>query len=248
MIIVAHRGASADAPENTLPAIELAWQQGADAVEVDLQVSGDGRAVVIHDATSARTAGNPRPVASQTLAELQRLDAGSWKGSQFAGARLPSLSQALDLVPEGKSIFLELKSSALQTSDLPAVLTDQDPSGERTILISFSLPLLRRMRLLLPRHPAYWVWDLRRVPEAQRGSRIARLLEMATRADVQGLNLSGDAITAAFQVELIRKTGLHAGCWTVDNAETARRLHSFGIDSLTTNRPGWIRQQLQVAE
>lgn len=82
---VAHRGASFDAPENTLIAMKQAWEQGADAIELDLWLSKDGRVVVCHDADTGRTGGVKRKIADQTWAELQQLDVGAWKGPQFKG-------------------------------------------------------------------------------------------------------------------------------------------------------------------
>src|ERR1041385_7430828 len=84
MQIIAHRGASHEAPENTLSAIRLAWQQKADAAEVDVQLSGDGRLVVIHDASTRRTGGRARRVGEQTLAQLRGLDVGRWKNQRGA--------------------------------------------------------------------------------------------------------------------------------------------------------------------
>src|SRR4051812_36049152 len=120
--IVAHRGASTDAPENTLPAIELAWRQQADAVEIDVQVSKDGRLVAIHDSTTERTTGQPGSVQHLNLEELQQLDAGAWKGSRFAGARIPTLQEVADLVPHGKRLFVELKCGPAGLPDLERTL------------------------------------------------------------------------------------------------------------------------------
>src|SRR4051794_3938882 len=97
--VIAHRGASHDAPENTLAAIKLAWQQEADAAEFDLHLSRDGKLVVIHDADTRRVAGVDKRVAEQTLAELRRLDVGAWKGPRFAGERIATLEEVLATVP-----------------------------------------------------------------------------------------------------------------------------------------------------
>src|SRR3954466_12398745 len=95
MEIIGHRGASYDAPENTLSAVNLAWQQGADAVEVDVHLSRDGRVIVIHDDNTRKTAGLKRKVCDQTWSELQKLDAGKWKGANWKGERIPDLEQVL---------------------------------------------------------------------------------------------------------------------------------------------------------
>src|SRR6476661_5646642 len=107
--IVAHRGASAEAPENTLPSFKLGWEL-ADADELDIYLSKDGEAVVMHDASTKRTAGLDKLVADQTLAELKALDAGSWKAPSWTGTRIPTLAEVLALVPEGKRLFIEIKA------------------------------------------------------------------------------------------------------------------------------------------
>ena len=107
--IIAHRGASADAPENTLTAIQLAWRQSADAAEIDVQLTADGQLVAIHDETLLRTGGVDWAVKDYTLAQLKTLDIGSWKSPQFAGERIPTLAEVLDIVPLGKRLFIEVK-------------------------------------------------------------------------------------------------------------------------------------------
>src|SRR5262245_12146520 len=105
--IVAHRGSSHDAPENTLAAFRRAWELGVECVELDVHVTSDGQAVVIHDESTKRTAGRDRPVAAQTLAEIKQLDAGRWKGPAHAGERIPTLGEVLTTMPSGRTLFVE---------------------------------------------------------------------------------------------------------------------------------------------
>ncbi len=110
MKIIAHRGASFDAPENTLAAIRLAWQQQADAVEIDVHLSRDRHLVAIHDFNTRKTTGRNRPVARQTLAQLRTLDAGQWKHPRWRGEKIPTLEEVLATVPPGKRLFIEIKA------------------------------------------------------------------------------------------------------------------------------------------
>jgi glycerophosphoryl diester phosphodiesterase len=108
--IIAHRGASYDAPENTLTAVQLGWQQQADGVEIDIKLSKDGHIVAFHDHGTARTTGANHTLAELTLAELRDLDAGSWKNARFAGERIPALEEILAIIPPGKRLFIEIKA------------------------------------------------------------------------------------------------------------------------------------------
>jgi len=108
--IIGHRGASHDAPENTLAAFKLGWEQGADAVELDIWLTKDGKIVCLHDADTKRTTGVLKKVAESTLDELRTLDAGTWKDAKWRGEKLPTLTEALAAIPAGKRLVIEIKA------------------------------------------------------------------------------------------------------------------------------------------
>ena len=101
-MIVAHRGSSHEAPENTLPAFELAWEQGADAVEGDFLLTGDGKIVCFHDKDTKRLTGKKLEVAKTSFADLQKLDVGKWKDEKFRGTRMPLISDVFATIPPRK--------------------------------------------------------------------------------------------------------------------------------------------------
>ena len=107
--IIAHRGESADAPENTLAAFRLAWERDVTSIELDVHLSADDRLVVIHDADTERTCGVKRVIKTSRYADLRELDAGRWKGEQFAGEPLVTLEDVLALLPKGKRCIIEVK-------------------------------------------------------------------------------------------------------------------------------------------
>lgn len=107
--IVAHRGASHDAPENTLPAFQLAWKQGADAIEGDFHLTKDGKIICIHDYDTKRVAGTKLIVKDSTLEQLQALDAGKWFRAEFKGTRLPTFAEVAATVPDGRKFYVEVK-------------------------------------------------------------------------------------------------------------------------------------------
>ena len=118
-MLTAHRGASHNAPENTMAAFNLAWQENADGIEGDFYLTSDGQIVCIHDATTARTGDIDLTVATSTLAELKAVDVGSWKGSEWSGEQIPTLEEVLSCIPTGKYIQIEIKAG-LNSSDVSA--------------------------------------------------------------------------------------------------------------------------------
>ena len=133
--IVAHRGASYDAPENTLESVKLGWEQGADAVEVDVYLSKDGYIVVHHDSDTKKTAGVNRKVVDQTLAELQQLDVGARKGAKWNGVRIPELDDVLVTIPEGKRMFVEVKCGPEIIPSLAKAFEKSGKKAEQLVVI-----------------------------------------------------------------------------------------------------------------
>jgi glycerophosphoryl diester phosphodiesterase len=156
-LIVAHRGASFDAPENTLPAFELAWEMGADAVEGDFLLSKDGHIVCVHDKKTKKVADQNLEVVQSTLAELQALDVGSRKDEKFRGTRIPTLPEVFATVPKGKKIFVEVKCGP---EIIPALTKEIDRSGlthDQVVLICFNAEVIRKFKKVKPKHKAYWL-------------------------------------------------------------------------------------------
>lgn len=242
--IIGHRGASHDAPENTLPSVRLGFEQGADAVEIDVFATADGRIVAIHDPDTQRVAGVKLDVAKSTLAELRELDAGSWKGEQWAGTVIPTLEEVLEAVPEGHRLFIEVKC---EKSALPNLEQAIESSGkrERVVLISFSLPLIEQAKRMMRDLPAYWIYGFSLRERARWGNPTMHgLIRKADKAGLDGLDLDGEGpITQSF-VEKLRARGMDLYVWTVNDPKRARELLTMGVTGITTDRPGYLRQQL----
>jgi glycerophosphoryl diester phosphodiesterase len=242
--IIGHRGASFDAPENTLASVRLAWAQGADAVEIDVHLSRDGRLVAIHDASTRRTARVNRKVARQTLAQLRALDVGRWKGVQWAGEKIPTLEEVLASIPPGRRLFIEVKSRADAAPELANALSRcQCPPGQ-VVFISFSLPLLRSLKRSFPNIEVCWISELKRSWRTRRRPSASMLIHKIKTAGVDGLDLKArKSITPGF-VKTIHEAGLKLYVWTVDSPAVAKMLARAGVDGLTTNRPGWLREKI----
>lgn len=242
MEIIAHRGASHDAPENTLAAVRLGWSQDADAVEVDVHLTADGRLAVIHDPDTRRTARAERLVRDLTLEELQRLDAGAWKSPVFAGEPVPALDGVLALVPPGRRVFIEVKSGPEAVGELVRCLAHSRLSPAQIVVISFELETVRRAKRQLPRCTVCWIVE--RDSEVGRWPR-EEILRRAREAGLDGLDLEAEWVDEAW-VKQTRAAGFKLFVWTVDDAPLARRLAAAGVDGITTNRPRWLREQLRT--
>ena len=162
--IIAHRGASRIAPENTLAAFRSAAEQGARWVEFDVSLLGDGAAVVHHDGRWGRTTDADGPLAGAVRADLANIDAGGWYGPDFAGERVPTLEQTLDLLDElGMSANLEMKAhgdeAVLLADAVTEALRPRGWSRERIVVSSFEHTTLDRLRQNLPRQPIALLWS-----------------------------------------------------------------------------------------
>ena len=184
--MIAHRGASAYAPENTLAAFQLALRQGADGVELDVQLSADGEVVVCHDGSVDRTTDGHGLVAELSLAQLKQLDAGAWFGQAFRGERIPTLAEVFESLPGG-IIDVELKPGAL-SSALPnkvAALITRFNLSERVIVTSFLPHYLSRIHQLLPKQ-AIGLLELRGIGRLAGAYHFLRLAEPGLRAAAPG--------------------------------------------------------------
>ena len=242
-LIVAHRGASADAPENTLPAFELAWKQGADAIEGDFQLTKDGHIVCIHDEDTEKYAGKKLVVARSTLAQLQALDVGSWKNKKFAGTRIPTLSQVLATVPAKKKIFIEVKTGPEMVEPLKKALAATTLQPDQIVVIAFDADFVTAWKKASPDCVTNLIisHNRRRWGLSPSADKTLALLK-ATGADGLSTN-THRAVNKKF-VERLRKAGYPHHVWTVNDAKTARRFINYGTQSLTTDRPGALRKEL----
>jgi glycerophosphoryl diester phosphodiesterase len=241
--IIAHRGASHEAPENTLAAIRLGWEQQADAVEVDVHQSRDGHMVVIHDATTRKTARLNRRVDAQTLAQLRALEVGRWKHRRWEGEPIPTLAEVLATVPTGKRLFVEIKCSVACLPQFVATIRNSPTPARQIVPIGFNLTTMRLIKWALPESEVCWVVAFHRALRGWR-PRAEWLIEKAREAGLDGLDVGARGPVDARFVQKIHAAGLKLYIWTVDSPKKARQLNLAGVDGITTNRPGWLRGQI----
>lgn len=253
--IIGHRGASYDAPENSLSSMKLAWKQNADAIETDIHLSKDGHLVIMHDYDTKRVGGVDLKIADSTWAELQTVDIGKWKGAQFAGEKIPTLDSFFATIPDGKCIFTEIKTkenvSGPEFEKAKAILPElgkaMKASGKKPDqlrIICFHLGMSQAAKKQFPDHPVYWLQDYKK-DKAGNFPSVDDLIKKAKKANVDGLDLNFHfPIDEAF-VKKVHDAGLKLYTWTVDDPEVAKAETKAGVDGITTNRSGWLREQLK---
>jgi glycerophosphoryl diester phosphodiesterase len=242
--LIAHRGASFDAPENTLAAEQLAWEQGADGFETDVHLTRDGRLIACHDDNVKRVTGRDAVIREHTLDELRDLDAGTWKGIRYAGEKLPTLEEQLALLPPGKHIFIELKGGPELVPALGRSLAGAAVDASLITIISFNEAALAEARRSLPQFRTSFLAAHDRLSALSPASRVEALVTRAVAAGCAGLGLQETWPLDHAGAELVRRAGLQLHVWTVDHVTVARRWIDLGAVTLTTNRPGWLREQL----
>lgn len=240
--IIGHRGASEDAPENTVASFKLGYAEGADGCELDFHSTKDHRLIVIHDGTTKRVAGVDKKISEQTFDELRALEVGQWgkwKGKGFT-EKLPTLDEALATIPEGRKLYLHCYASEKDLKQVRDAVMRSGKRPEQVVFIAFDLGPCKEFKTLLPQCKAYWLHGYGSNPPS-----VDELIQKAKAAGVDGINLDYHfPIDKAF-VEKVHHAGLEMHAWTVDDASKANKLIHAGVDSITTDRPGWLRSQVR---
>lgn len=238
-LVIAHRGFSWIAPENTLAAYRLAMEAGAEMAECDVWLSADGVPVLLHDRDLERTTGVAGPVTERTVAELKQLDAGSWKSEEYAGERIPTLVETLRLVKGRMRLVIEIKPSGMEQEVVDAI-AEAGVAPEDVMIFSFRHDVVDRIARIEPLLPTTWlVGDF---PEDEEGW--PEVIRQALRARVSALGLSRRNVPAGF-VHLAHQVGLPVFVWTVNEEEEMRRLIDLGVDAIITDRPDVLLSLLE---
>lgn len=256
MKIIGHRGASADAPENTLESLQLAWEQGAYGAECDIIRTRDGKLVLMHDDSTRRTAwgGVDLFVEATDWSDLKDLDVGSWKDPKWQGVKIPLLAEVLRAIPEGRHLYVEIKSGeanrgadARVLDDLENLLAQEEIAPEKITFISFDHDFLNRLKKRLPGYNVYYLTTYLKFPGKWPAIRSAGALEKylqdAQANGIDGLDLESSAVITKEWVKKIHARGLKVAIWGYsqdDTLENARRYQEMGVDFFTTNTPASI--------
>ena len=224
VLIIAHRGASAYEPENTLRSVKRALELGVDMVEIDAQASRDGQIIVIHDAKVDRTTNGKGYVRDMTLDELKRLDAG-------LGERIPTLEEVIRLVGGRAQLVVEIKVPGIEEKVLQII--EKNRVESKALITSFHHPVIKRVRELSPNMRTGIIIASRPVkPEnLSIDANANALFAKQTYVDIQ-------------MVEESHKNKLAVYPWTVDTLDEAKSLVKMGVDGIVTNKPDLLRSAI----
>ncbi|MGE5672470.1 MAG: glycerophosphodiester phosphodiesterase [Mycobacterium leprae] len=226
---IGHRGCAGSHPENTLAAFRRAVELGLDGVEFDIQRTRDGHLVVMHDPVVNRTTNGNGLLPFMTLAEIQQLDAGAWKGAQFAGERVPTLQELIRATPDSLRLFLELKVGSIHYPGIEAeVLATVAAEGAeaRVQISSFDHKALKLLHELSPQTPLGMLY----------GCNLLDPIGMARTIGAEALHPSWEWVTPELVAEA-HAAGLKVNTWTVDLPEVIAMVKQAGVDGIMSNYP-----------
>ncbi len=244
-LLISHRGESHDAPENTMRAFRLAWDRNTDGIECDLQLSADDQVIVVHDGNLKRIANIERNIRDTTAAELEKVDFGRHKGSEFAGEKMLRFEDLLAAAPKDKYLFIELKGSdpALVDAVTP-IMKKYAPSPDRVRLIAFNAPLLEYAGKCMPQYRRSLLLSLKAKTPDERRALLERGLDTARKIGASGMDLGALPPDDQESVAAVRRAGLELQVWTIDDPDAAQRYRQLGVDAITSNRAAFLREKM----
>lgn len=241
-MIIAHRGASAAAPENTKAAFTLAWQLKAPAAECDVHLTGDKQVVVIHDNNTKRTAGADVNISEVNYSQISLLDAGSFKDRKYAGQQIPLLADIIETIPADGKLLVEIKCG---TEILPYLEQVINKSGKRSqiVIIGFNIDVVATAKQRMPDIPMLWLVMTEKDKNDKWIPHGPELITMAKKHNLEGLDVHCAGLSKEF-VQEAHKAGLKIDTWTVDDISIARKAKEMGVDGITTNKPDLLMKEL----
>jgi len=246
--VIAHRGESFDAPENTLASFGLAWDRNDDTVETDIHLTSDGQLIISHDPDTKRIAGQPLVIKDTPLATLKKLDAGGWKGSKWAGEKYPTLDEVLKQMPPGKRIFVEIKIGPEAVEPLAKSIEAVHRPAQDIVIISFNIDSVRAAKARFKDHQVYYLVSQKQDKQTQAWTPTTEeMIAKAKEAGADGLDINAKPCVNADVVKQAHAAGLKLLVWTIDDVDLAKSMRDMGVDGITTNRAAWMREQLYNA-
>lgn len=242
-ILIAHRGASAYYPENTIPAFEAAIEMDAEMIELDVQLSKDGTPVVFHDADLARCTNGRGKLKNHTLEGLKELDAGKWFAGKFKGTRIPTLEEVLQLSQNSIALNIEIKTESVTDEYRHGIeekcieLVREYDMEQHVMFSSFDYRAVRHVKRLDPKMPAALLYNAG-LSQYKLPSDLVNIYE------ADAFNCSQRQLSKKWLAD-VKANGFPLYIYTVDKAERMRELISLGVDGIFTNKPDVLKKTVE---
>lgn len=238
LLFVGHRGASYLAPENTLASIRLAWELGANAAECDVMLTADHRVVVFHDKNTRKLTGKNFTISESTWQQLKPLTIIPRESNlpEYTHETIPLLEELLGSIPEDRLLVIEIKTGPEILPYLEQVISEHWNRGHISF-IAFDFETIRELKLRYPEVPCYYLSMFK--------ADFNKHLEAVVNSGLDGVDLRYNIIDRKL-MDRCRASGLDVWCWTVNDPETALEMKNHGVSAITTDRPAWLKTQLEA--
>jgi len=232
-----HRGSSLHAPENTKASVALAWEQGADAVEIDIHLSKDNRLMVIHDSNTKRTSGKDYRVEDTASDVLRQLDVGSFKGGKYKNERIPFLEEIIGMVPASKTLYIELKCGLDGLPFLQKVIRANAAKGKLAI-ICFDYEVIVAAKKMFPNNSCHYLIG--------KEEGLKENIKKAALNGIDAIDMKHSLINQDI-VDYVHSMSMKINAWTVDDPRDAKRLMELrGMDGIETNCVPCLKESLNI--
>lgn len=220
-----HRGSSLHAPENTKAAVSLAWEQGADAVEIDIHLSKDNKLMVIHDSNTKRTSGKDYRIEDTMSDTLRLLDVGSFKGAEYKNEKIPFLKEIIALLPPSKTLYIELKCGV---EVLPYLKKEIKKSSKKDQLaiICFDFDVIVAAKKMFPNNSCHLLIG--------KEDKLKETIERASLNGIDFIDMKHSLINQEI-VDYVHGLSMGINAWTVDDPREAQRLMALKVEGIETN-------------
>jgi len=248
-LVVAHRGASYAAPENTLPSFLLAFEEDADFIEGDFWLTKDNQIVCLHDKYTIRTAPKQKNlnVKKSTMNEILKLDFGKWKDNKYLSTEIITLEKLLNIIPHGKGIFIEIKDTRqIFMFELQNVLKRTRFPHSLIRIIAFDSNVIKKSKQLFPDIKAYWLFDWLLTDKCKNmQSVVNKLISTLKMINADGIDMNYSPRITGEIIYKVKHEGYEIIFYDVNTPKEAQTLAELGVDAITTNFPGKIKASIK---
>jgi len=239
--IIAHRGASHFAPENTLASFKLAWEKKADGIEGDFYLTKDGEIVCMHDPTTKRTTGIDLLIKDSTYEQLKKLDAGKWRGEKWKGEKIPTIGEILSIIPVDKKLYLEVKCGPEIILPLKKQIAKTGAKPKQVTIISFNSKVIAESKKLMPECEALWLVGVNE-KEGKLSLAIDEIVDTLKKINADGLDVNAHPLIDKTFTDALKSNNFSFCIWTVNDLKTAAKYEKLGVDAITTDNPELLKK------